>query len=44
MEGLFTSKDIKMKLKIQMKFKKDKLINKFKLVSREEFTILKTNG
>jgi BMFP domain-containing protein YqiC len=39
--GILTSKDIKEELSTDLKFKKDKLINKFQLVSREEFEILK---
>ena len=39
--GILTSKDIKREISTDFKFKKDKLINKFQLVSREEFNILK---
>jgi BMFP domain-containing protein YqiC len=39
--GILTSKDIKKEISTDFKFKKDKLINKLELVSREEFEILK---
>lgn len=39
--GLLTSKDIKKEISTDFKFKKDKIINKLQLVSREEFEILK---
>ena len=39
--GILTSKDIKKELSTDLKFKKDKLINKLQLVSREEFEVLK---
>ena len=39
--GILTSKDIKKEISTNMKFKRDKLINKFQLVSREEFEVLK---
>ena len=39
--GILTSKDIKKEISTDLKFKRDKLINKFQLVSREEFEILK---
>ena len=39
--GLLTSKDIKKEISTDFKFKKDKIINKLRLVSREEFEILK---
>ena len=39
--GILTSKDIKKELSTDLKFKKDKIINKLQLVSREEFEILK---
>ena len=39
--GILTSKDIKKELSTDLKFKKDKIINKLELVSREEFEILK---
>ena len=39
--GILTSNDIKKEISTDLKFKKDKLINKLQLVSREEFEILK---
>ena len=36
-----TSKDIKKEISTDLKFKKDKIINKLELVSREEFEVLK---
>ena len=36
-----TSKDIRKELSTEFKFKKDKIINKLELVSREEFEVLK---
>ena len=39
--GIFTSKDIQKEISTDLKFTRDKLINKFQLVSREEFEILK---
>ena len=39
--GILTSKDIKKEISTDMKFKRDKLINKLELVSREEFEVLK---
>ena len=39
--GILTSKDIKKEITTDFKFKKDKLINKLELVSREEFEVLK---
>ena len=39
--GILTSKDIQKEISTDMKFTRDKLINKFQLVSREEFEILK---
>ena len=35
--GILTSNDIKKEISTDLKFKKDKLINKLQLVSREEF-------
>ena len=35
--GILTSKDIRKEISNDFKFKKDKMINKFNLVSREEF-------
>ena len=39
--GILTSKDIKKEISNDFKFKKDQIINKLNLVSREEFEILK---
>ena len=39
--GILTSKDIRKELETDFKFKKDKIISKLDLVSREEFEILK---
>ncbi|MDC0937586.1 accessory factor UbiK family protein [Pelagibacteraceae bacterium] len=39
--GVLTSKDIKKEISTDFKFKKDKLISKLDLVSREEFEVLK---
>ena len=39
--GILSSKDIKKEISTDLKFKKDKLINKLELVSREEFEVLK---
>ena len=39
--GILTSDDIKNEISTNLKFKKDKLINKLQLVSREEFEVLK---
>ena len=39
--GILTSQDIKKEISTDLKFKKDKLINNFQLVSREEFDVLK---
>jgi len=39
--GILTSKDIKKEISADLKFKKDKIINKLELVSREEFEVLK---
>ena len=39
--GILTSEDIKKELSTDFKFKKDKIINKLQLVSREEFEVLK---
>ena len=39
--GILTSKDIQKEISTDLKFTWDKLINKFQLVSREEFEILK---
>ena len=39
--GILTSKDITKEISTDIKFKKDKIINKLELVSRQEFEILK---
>ena len=39
--GILTSKDIRKEISTNWKFKKDKIINKLELVSREEFEVLK---
>ncbi len=39
--GILTSKDVKKEIYTELKFKKDKIINKLELVSREEFEVLK---
>ncbi len=39
--GILNSKDIKKEIFTDFKFKKDKVINKLDLVSREEFEVLK---
>ena len=39
--GILTSKDIKKEISTDLKFKRDKLIGKLQLVSREEFEVLK---
>ena len=39
--GILSSKDIKDEISNDLKFTKDKLINKLQLVSREEFEVLK---
>ena len=39
--GFLTSKDLKEEIKTDLKFKKDKLVRKFDLVSRDEFEVLK---
>ena len=39
--GILSSKDIKKELATDLKFTRDKLINKLHLVSREEFEVLK---
>ena len=39
--GILTSKDLKKEISTDLKFTRDKLINKFQLVSREEFEVLK---
>ena len=39
--GILSSKDIKREISTDLKFTRDKLINKLQLVSREEFEVLK---
>ena len=39
--GILTSQDIRKEISTDLKFKKDKIINKLELVSREEFEVLK---
>ncbi len=39
--GILNSKDIKKEISTDLKFTRDKLINKLQLVSREEFDVLK---
>ena len=39
--GILTSKDIKEEISTDLKFKKDKILNKLNLVSRQEFEVLK---
>ncbi len=39
--GILSSKDIQKEISTELKFKRDKLINKLDLVSREEFEVLK---
>jgi len=39
--GLLSSKDLKNEISNDLKFTRDKLIDKFQLVSREEFEVLK---
>tara|TARA_B100001059_G_C17708799_1_gene514274 strand:- start:16 stop:261 length:246 start_codon:yes stop_codon:yes gene_type:complete len=39
--SVLTSKDIKKEITTDLKFKKDKIINKLELVSRAEFEVLK---
>jgi len=39
--GILTSQDIRKEISTDLKFKKDKIINKLDLVSREEFEVLK---
>ena len=40
-KGILTSEDIKKEISTDLKFKKDKIISKLDLVSREEFEVLK---
>ncbi len=39
--GILTSSDIRKEFSTDLKFKKDRIINKLELVSRKEFEILK---
>ena len=39
--GILSSKDLKKEISTDLKFTRDKLINKLQLVSREEFEVLK---
>ena len=39
--GILTSKDIQKEISTDLKFTRDKLINKLQLASREEFEVLK---
>jgi len=39
--GILTSHDVRKEISTDLKFKKDKLISKLNLVSREEFEVLK---
>ena len=39
--GILTSKDIQKEISTDLKFKRDKLISKLDLVSRDEFEVLK---
>ena len=39
--GILTSKDIKKEISTDLKFRRDALINKLRIVPREEFEILK---
>jgi BMFP domain-containing protein YqiC len=39
--GILTSKDIQKEFTTDLKFKRDKLVSKLQLVSRDEFEILK---
>ena len=39
--GILTSEDIKKEISTDLKFTRDKIINKLDLVSREEFEVLK---
>ena len=39
--GILTSKDLKKEISTDLKFKKDKLISQFELVSKSEFEVLK---
>ena len=39
--AILTSKDLQKEISTDLKFQKDKIINKLQLVSREEFEVLK---
>ena len=39
--GILTSKDLQKEISTDLKFQKDKIIDKLQLVSREEFEVLK---
>jgi len=39
--GILTSKDIKKEISTDLKFQKDKIINRLQLVTKEEFDVLK---
>ena len=39
--GILTSKDLRKEISTDLQFKRDKLLNNLKLVSREEFDVLK---
>ena len=39
--GILSSKDIKKEVSTDLKFTRDKIINKLQLVSREEFQVLR---
>ena len=39
--GILTSKDIQKEISTDLKFKRDRLISKLQIVSREEFEVLK---
>ena len=39
--GILTSKDLQKEISTDLKFQKEKIINKLQLVSREEFEVLK---
>ena len=40
--GILTSKDLKKEISNDLKFKKNKILNKLELVPREEFEVLKS--
>ena len=39
--GVLSSKDLKKEISNEIKFKKEKIVNKLELVSRQEFEVLK---